>query len=983
MSHRPVRRSIRGFAVVGTLLLGVALSLRVACAAGNPQQGPNIIRNPSFEEPDPAVGDMPAHWRCGKIYGAGPTHFEWSADAHTGERSLRMTSLHVTQLVYQDLKLPAGSHYTFRIRARGSGKLRLFVQARRQSEVLGDTALTDWTLTDRWLDYEITGTVPQGCEHVRFHVGTPMRGCDVFLDDAEVLLGQSEAAPSEPPGSGAGDTADLLDITPFCQLKYVPFAGTALAELSDGEVRWGGLRPEHRPGRGARFEFHFPCPTTVEAIELAQSERRPATSYLIDADTDGDGSFDKTLVRVTGVGQGGELTRHSLEPTQARALRFCGLQGPDRYGRSYPGLREFRILVQPSASVTAVIQESVGPTAHPKAAAEGSLELRPVGVPRALPQVSRDLSLPMTERTARGVFIEAWMLGLGKETPPLFDRLEPLEHFLWQLDYVGADHVWLFPRRTGTRSPIWPSEFVEGSEWDALSPLVETLRERQIRTFVIFGKTSKLLQPELSWPKWFGGLLAEVASKGTHGASICADEYPQCGGGPDPEVYAAALERELGLAERPAVREDTEEYRRWMLFHYQQVAIAHKQAAERALAVNPDFSFVSNWRVDPVLLNQTYGVLAYDVLGQRAGLDYFGTDPYYGEPGRRTYMERTVKLLAAAARPQGALPVLKGGSWDFEHLDRYPGILLNGSAIASVMHGAAGASFYRLNYLFLNNKSHLVREAFRIIEWLDAAGLRATHAPPTIAVLHSRASEDFWQLRHELTRGADLRVDGIRGYVAQKIIEEFLIRNNYPFEIHYLDREDDLAELGQYRMIVLPFPYCISDKALSAVAEAYRAGARVVICERLGEANELGTLRPEPAFHAWQERDGVVVLDDVVESFTDPRFRARLAETFDGLLGDGKPLEVWEYGQNVEVVMREGVSGQRLLAAINWEPREVVFDVGLRLPEGAYKVRQCDGYGSRPAAVAGRTELTTAELGRFRVRLSRGQVRVYDVRPVR
>lgn len=282
------------------------------------------------------------------------------------------------------------------------------------------------------------------------------------------------------------------------------------------------------------------------------------------------------------------------------------------------------------------------------------------------------------------------MLGMGRDTPPPFEQLQALDQFLWQLDYVGADHVWLFPNRTGTQCPVWPSEFVQGSEWDALSPLVETLDGRQIRTFVIFGKTSETLREELPWPQWFGGLLGEVASRGAHGASICADEYPQCGGGPDPQVYAAALKRELGLDERPAAREDTEEYRRWMLFHYRQVALAHKHAAEGAFAVNPDFVFASNWRVDPVALNQTYGVLAYDVLGEQTGLHYLGTDPYCGEAGRRTYMERTVKLLAAAARPRGALPVLKGGSWDFEHLDRYPGILLNGSAIAAAMHGAVG-----------------------------------------------------------------------------------------------------------------------------------------------------------------------------------------------------------------------------------------------------------------------------------------------------
>lgn len=949
------------------LLVTLLSSFAVATTAAG-----NELRNASFEAPHPTKSGMPADWGCARIYGTGPTHFEWSADARTGAHSLRMTAMHVTQLVCQDVKLPIGSPYTFRFYAKGSGKFHVFVHARAAHKIIDHHTRADWTVTDRWLPYEISGSVPEGTDVMRFHVGTPMVGCDVLIDDAEVVLD----APAPQAGSEPELTdSDLVNATPMARLDCVPYAGLSTAELHDGHVGWGGLRPEHRPGRGARFAFRWERPVTVCAVEFVQDERRTALSYLIDVDTDGDRQFDTTLARATGTGHGGTWQRHVLRPTRVHAIRFCGLQGLDRYGMCYPVLREFSILVRPEGWLRA-------PPAEP-APRNGPPDLSPVGVPRPLPEVSRDVAVPMTERTARGAFVESWMFGFNKTSRPPFSELPSVNHFLDQLEHIGADHVMLFPQVPGTLCPVWPSKVVKGHDWDVLTPLVDTLEARHIRTLVIFGKLSEQLKPDRPWPQWFGQLLAEVASRGAHGASICADEFPQCGGGPDPAFYQQELQRALGLEQKPAVREDTEAYRRWKLFNFRQYAAAHQQAAAPALALRPDFVYFSNVRVDPIRLNQTVGCLAYDILATGMPITYFGTDPYYNDHRDRVYMERTVKILSAAARPRKALPVLKGGSWDFAHLERYQGILLNGSAIASVMHGAGGVSFYRLNYLFLNNKAHLVREAFRLIEWLDLQGLPNTQTPPVVAVLHSRASEDFWQLRQELTTGPDQRVAAIRGYIVQMLIEEFLLRESIPFDIHYIEREDDLSDLARYGLIILPFPYCLSEAAARRVEQAWEAGSRVMLCERLGDADQLGTPRPTPLLADWKARERIAFVENVLDNITRAEFRADLSRKLDELLGAALPVAVARYGRNVEVILREGAAGRRLLAVLNWEPADSVCDIRLRLPEGRYRVQQCDGFGTRPAAIAGEQLVTEASLRQFRVRLNRDQVRVYDIRPVR
>ncbi|MEA3401468.1 MAG: hypothetical protein U9R79_09545 [Armatimonadota bacterium] len=273
--------------------------------------------------------------------------------------------------------------------------------------------------------------------------------------------------------------------------------------------------------------------------------------------------------------------------------------------------------------------------------------------------------------------------------------------------------------------------------------------------------------------------------------------------------------------------------------------------------------------------------------------------------------------------------------------------------------------------------------AWRVRAWVrmrgGEAGLRDTRILPQIAVLHSRASEDFWQLRQELNFEADLRVAGIRGYVAHRIVEELLLRHSYPFEVHYLEREDELAHLSDYPLIVLPFPYCISNRAAAAVEEGRRAGSRILICERLGEADEVGTGREIPAMAGWADGEDVVLVENLVDEFTDPAFRAELLGTLDDLLGESRAIELDRQGRNVEAILRRGDDGW-LLATINWEPEDVGLEVRLRLPEGSYRVRQCDGYGERPCAIGEREELTGADLAHLWVKLERNQVRIYQIR---
>ena len=987
----------------------------LAAAARSTAAAPaNLLRNPSFEAAADAKAERPARWEIGTIYGTGPNVHEWSQQARTGERSLRLHSMHVTEYVQQRLPVQEGGRFALSVHARGAGRFMIVISAVVPGED-GDSArkqllVRKFGTTDRWLPYSVSCDVPASAEELWVMLGTPRHNCNVWFDDAGLTrLGsdveetertaQTQAAP-------ARLEAKLFDVTPFCGVRSDPFALAGIRAVTDSDPLTR-LAPEIGPGRGARIAFDMPREVSLTSVELVQSG---ASSYLWDADTDGDGGFDRVLARVEDDAVQDGWVKHRFEPVAVHAVRLVGLVRSGRWPQwdrsAFPSCAEVRIQVahEPWMDSLKTARQPFVPGAR--------THLVPANVvPGPLGRAESTAATPFSEQTGRGVCICPWMLGWHAKSPETYSK-ERCEAFAAELERLRLNHVVLMLEGSGHLVP-WPSSAAKGADVDFLDQMTACLGEKGIRTFFLPGHGTKSMRPDgQPWPTWFGRLLSESMAHGCSGVSVCADEFPQCGGSPDPSVYAQALKRDLGLDEKPPVRADTEAYRRFMLFHYRQVGAFHRQAAETALAQNPAAVLLSNWRIDPVALNSTYGCLAYDVLAEQTGLHLMGTDPYFSDPWRRTFMERCVKLLAAANRPRGAMAVLKAGQWGrWDRLSQWRSILTGGSAVAAVMHGAEAVTFYRHNYLRLNANTHWVREAFEIVEHLDQQGFPASRGPRDVAILHSRASEDFWQHRCHMTDAGDPGRDGVRGYVTQKVIEELLLERSIPTAYFYLDREDTFeSELSDYGVVLLPFPYCISDRAARAVAAAREAGAHVIVCDRLGEANELGTLRAEPVFASWREQGTgrFAFVDDVLGTYWRDDVRDRFVDDLIRRVGEHRTLSMETGGRNLEGIVRHGAGDRAFVAFINWEDVPLRADVSLNLPAGDYTVQVLDKFGRRPGGVtedsgAGgdsrddaflwgapgrsdasvRTHVTAADLAHFTLSMPRQFVRVLIISPKR
>ncbi len=99
-------------------------------------------------------------------------------------------------------------------------------------------------------------------------------------------------------------------------------------------------------GEGA-ITFTFDEPRQVSGVRLYQSHQvYYSTAYLIEADPDGDGTFDKLLAEAAEFPLS-EWAAHHWEPLVLKAVRFRSVAGVSKGKRAHPALAEFEIIGPP------------------------------------------------------------------------------------------------------------------------------------------------------------------------------------------------------------------------------------------------------------------------------------------------------------------------------------------------------------------------------------------------------------------------------------------------------------------------------------------------------------------------------------------------------------------------------------------------------------------------------------------------------------
>jgi hypothetical protein len=514
------------------------------------------------------------------------------------------------------------------------------------------------------------------------------------------------------------------------------------------------------------------------------------------------------------------------------------------------------------------------------------------------------------------------------------------------------------------------------SQRDLLQEFVDAVHENGLKVYVIC--RGELFFPCYVGPKGGDAYMAfvrEIAARGVDGISVTSDEayfgrdYPTGEGLPEDHPAREEFRQRWGEdAELPgSIWGRDVNYKRWTVSSYEKTGSRLGSYSEAMKRINPgceSFCVIGSHAI-AVNNRMTYG-LGYDVIGHLADLDYFGTD----------YQNQETRRYAAANPDRRACMEV----W-------VPRSVLPG--IQSVLLGARHVSYYRYNYIEMQeSRPHRVRE-FAFMRALEEGGVTAADSVHSIALLVSRASEDWWDNNHGTCwLGSD--PEAKRGFWTARAVTEFLNRNSYQYDVYYLDQPEDLDRLGRYDLIFLPFPYSVTRKAAAKVRAAHEAGVKLLDAQKLGEVDEVGREHETPLFADLveaREDDGTVrFLDrDFIAWEHERSFDHELSGVLDALLGERKPVAARTYGARVEAYVFAHGPQSRSVVLLNWEDGPAVADIELRLGEGRYRALALSSENpDGPRAVTfPEGDTLTGTPARFRAKLAGGEALLLRFDPAR
>ncbi len=784
-----------------------------------------------------------------------------------------------------------------------------------------------------------------------------------------------------------------------------PFAGASLKYVQDGRLDTAFL-----PGVGEeplRIRLAFERPVPLAALEFVYTAEDPLR-YAVHRDADGDGVFELRGEPREGCPIGANAEPwDSRDPVRAVELE---LELPSRRGwwTPYPYVHEIRALAPAGASGSDPAVEGGAPSSPPP--------------PAPVLQLGGAVRGFGADAPPSACLLGAYALPFDLGIHPGNLSVQPghAAQVLSRARAMGLNHLaWEATLNLGNGSyhVPWRSKILLGIEDDSFRDFVAQAQAQGIRVSVILHRNvrsdpdglfgvadyARDLGCMLSGPRYtafWKALLQEIlVDLGCDGVSVIFDEAyaglhygvsVRQGQAAEDDPCFTAFRREAGAGDIPFRDEDTPLGRRYRLFGYRQYARQFADLTAEARRLRPGGFTWCNINKSPMILaarGRTF--LAYDLIGAEGDVGYWGTvvGPQYHLGKTRTILHPAwmTKRFAAASRQQECGALISAGYYYNWHYEKpYPASCLSGSALVAAFNGARSLLFYRLNYLRGEWQGRdleaEVRQLAGMLRTLETFGIESSESPKRIAVLYSRASEDWWQLARDQ--------DANRGFFRHQALCELLLAEGYPYDVLYDSRADHLAQLSAYDLVLLPFPYAISDAAVAALSAAAEAGRQVLFFSRQGETDEYGDPRPAPALpplrDRWPER---VRFDesDLCGRGGDPAYVRTLCAQLDRMLGPARDW-VFEKAFRDDVLFFERRIGEdrRVLLLVNHEDRPLTVQAGVTLPSGRYRAEVVTREGVRsavPAGIPGEGGIPAETLRRFAVPLPAQDALVLCIAP--
>jgi hypothetical protein len=994
----------------------------VLLVSATPALGRELLKNPSFERDRDGDG-VPDSWH--RIHNeklSGP--FALANDAQDGRRAVQLETEEWNflrpQHIAQEVALPKGARLcALSVHAKGRGLVGLTVQFLRDGkplvvetvdlgfgpESIPKEARSEFALEPDYSKYEAWFEIPQGTDGALVKLGNtvgPLDRLNVWgrcvLDNASFIAGGLEllaATPSQPDDLHVEGAQK--DVAPFCRIRTEPPSMNPKA-LADGNIESAAV---HYQGaaRGGINRFLLPRALPIKALKLHLNGA--AGGYVVRGDADGDGRCEKTIMRTSGLEGLKGWKSHQLLGEPLAAIEIQARQGSGAWGfrQCHPFATEVQILVPKDAIPEAELkQASVNRYEYPLAGGVPTIatEPAPFQVPKAKGKFRKQ------------VCADLWMWGIhytkdtkkGTWTKEKIRASKGFQESAAVVKDMGVDTVFIdLTNSTCWDLMPWPSKVCHGTEDNILKALIDALHEEGLKVITETLHNFTPFEP-IKWHypceetsrypamKQFPSILygghvrdnwqtiyEEQVEAGADGVCLASDEFYYRGHFletlPEDDAQRRDYERVYGH-KVPAKEADTLEYRQWVAHTHDGLAGLFGYWNETLKKKHPNLYTCSVF-MQPVQRSNLYGEgVPFDLVGMRAGVDEIGSD--YMEPWG-------IKMLSAANGWRKVSQLFWG--W---HAADEPPVLLYARPLWMLMYGGGSCNYWRFYQLKESGHWQSVKKGYAMADDLEALGVWDARPPRAIAVVSSRRSWDWWQVRAfygKLERPTDDRaIAAARGWFADELVnDKLLLQNGYPYDWYFMDNPAHLEQLAGYKVILLPFAYSMSDAAAAKIREAAQS-AKIILFGSLGETDEWGRPRATPALKDLIESGKATLVEgDILEAGGDDAYMEKVLALVDAALGNEHPLKVSRYGKKVDATLLAKGDRERFLFLINWEERPATVDLSVAVPDASYTVLMRDDAQWHQVTLGGKETFTRATLRKFRRIVPPRKAEVYYIAP--
>lgn len=982
----------------------------------------NLLANPSFER----LGEkgVPISWirEFNKNLG-GP--FNVVTDAYDGKRAACLMTeewnYQRPQFITQTVKLSNNTKTVYlSAYCKGQGQVNLAFRFLKDDKPYNTVTikkgfdmvnqpteiLNEFALGQTYELYEAFAKVPDGADGVMVKLGNTIGLLNrlniwgkVWIDNA-TLTASAEVIPETKPTHKLTENfwqpVGCKDIAPLTRVVMQP-PSFEPRKIFDGNVETT-VSFMRGIGRGANINFLFAEPVPVYSVSIYLNGN--VEDLVIRGDAEGDGIYETIIGRAAGLSGKGWLTIRT-DKRPVHAVRIQPIRGRiSGFRKAMPFTNEIKIFIAEQYYLKASPKywRAFRKSPQPKPDVP-QLSLKPIAM--ILPEMKNS-------RFRRMISADLWMWGIhgaykkdakaeGCTNNPTFRTT------LEMVKRMGIEAILIDLTVSSSRNLMpWPSKVCNSTKENFLKPLIDALHTEGLEVFVELlhnitpFETIKWHYPQEETSRYPGmkqypsiihgehfkknwlTITKEIMACGADGLGISFDEHYYKGHFmetfPKEDPGRALYKKRFGY-ELPEHEEDTLKFRQWIVMRHEGIAdlfgywVKNLKNDYPDIYTNTMFQYPTNG-----YSYITENGIPLDLIGARSGITEVGSD-YQGPYG--------IRLSSAVNGWRKGTMLHNGDMWPYPPL---PDLHFYKTALWNLMYGAGSINYWRYNYVVNYGHASALTRTYSIVKDLDALGLWDARPPKKIALLSSRASIDWWQIKAWWGKRDDLNWDrgleGQRSWFADQSVFNILQKNGYPFDWFFLDHPSQLKNLEEYAVLLVPFAYSIDQEAASHIETAARKGTKVLFFDgKLGPTDKWGEPYPEPVFKSLIDSENVILFEeDVLAWGATDIFADRVIAAIDKALDQGNPFKLHRYGLKIDATMIEKSPTERFVFLTNHEQKQAIVDMEMSLPNGNYEIFARDENRWYRASIESAEIFSSQNLRKFQMMIARGKPYVLYIR---